>query len=126
MDDDALVRRQDEPRLGREVPAVDGDVERSARVPGGELLSRTDVEDRPPPPPLSGSSGAGEPTNGPRLSSTIRSMFAGRTPVLIASATNSSSSVVCSLWLNRRSKPIVEDAFELMPAPHSEPETWPG
>ena len=29
-------------------------------------------------------------------------------------------------WLKRRSKPIVDDAFELIALPQSEPATWPG
>ncbi len=42
------------------------------------------------------------------------------------SATKSSS---CSIWsaaLKLRSKPIVEDAFELIALPQSDPATWPG
>ena len=31
-----------------------------------------------------------------------------------------------SAWLKRRSNPIVEDAFELIALPQSEPATWPG
>ena len=64
---------------------------------------------------------------GPRLRLTIRAMFGGLgAPVAAASATNSSSSWSWSAWLKRRSKPIVDDAFELMPFPQSEPATWPG
>ena len=39
------------------------------------------------------------------------------------SSTKSSSFEIVSAWLKRRSNPIVVDAFELMPAPHSEPAT---
>ena len=46
----------------------------------------------------------------------MRSMFGGRScePPADASTKSSSSSIVIA-WLNRRSKPIVDDAFELMP-----------
>ena len=67
------------------------------------------------------------PTNGPRLSATIRSMFGGRgAGAAVDSATKSSSSSRREHGLKRRSKPIVVDAFELIAAPHSEPATWPG
>ena len=39
------------------------------------------------------------------------------------SATNASTVASASAGLKRRSKPIVVDAFELMPFPHSEPAT---
>ena len=42
------------------------------------------------------------------------------------SATKTSSSSTGSALLKRRSKPIVDDAFELIAFPHSEPATWPG
>ena len=75
----------------------------------------------------SSTSGAGAPRNGPRFSSTIRSMFGGRGVSIEAeSATNSSTVASASVWLNRRSKPIVVEPFELMPLPHSEPATCPG
>ena len=71
-------------------------------------------------------SGGCAPTNGPRFSSTMFSMFGGRgVDELARSWTNSSWSTL-SAWLKRRSKPIVEDAFELMPAPQREPATCPG
>ena len=64
--------------------------------------------------------------NGPRLSSTMFSMFGGRGVEELARSWTNSSWSTCSAWLERRSKPIVDDAFELMPAPQSEPATWPG
>ena len=42
------------------------------------------------------------------------------------SAMNSSSSRIWRAGLKRRSNPIVDDAFELIALPQSEPATWPG
>ena len=42
------------------------------------------------------------------------------------SATNSSSFWIRSAGLKRRSKPIVDDGFELMLLPQREPATCPG
>ena len=91
----------------------------------GERFDRAHVED------LRTVGGGGDlrgsfaaPTNGPRFSSTIRSMFGGRgAEVLVDSATKTATSSVCSAGLNRRSKPIVVDAFELIALPQSEPAT---
>ena len=66
------------------------------------------------------------PRSGPRLSSTIRSMFGGRGGCGPDAVSRKSASSPCSAGLKRRSKPIVVDAFELIAAPHSEPATWPG
>ena len=67
------------------------------------------------------------PTNGPRFSSTIRSTFGGLGAVTAAEpATNVETSSAASAVLNRRSKPIVVDPFELIPLPQSDPATWPG
>ena len=44
-------------------------------------------------------------------------------------ADSAMNSLACSIWsagLKRRSKPIVDDAFELIALPQSEPATWPG
>ena len=57
----------------------------------------------------------------------MRSMFGGRGAALpVMSATNEVASSTPSARLNRRSNPIVEDAFELMARPQREPATWPG
>ena len=54
----------------------------------------------------------------------MRSMFGGRScEPPTDSSTKSSSLAIVIAWLKRRSKPIVDDAFELMPAPQSEPAT---
>ena len=54
-------------------------------------------------------------------------MFGGLAALAAAvSATKAISSVNASARLKRRSKPIVEDAFELIPLPQREPATWPG
>jgi hypothetical protein len=73
----------------------------------------------------SGSSLAAAPRRTePRLSATMRPCSAGaaasrrRTPRRSPPRSRPS----CA-WLKRRSKPIVDDAFELMPAPQSEPAT---
>ena len=50
-------------------------------------------------------------------------MFGGFGAEVEASATKSSSSVIWSARLKRRSKPIVDDPFELMLLPQSEPAT---
>src|ERR1700675_2239211 len=74
----------------------------------------------------SGGSGCA-PTNGPRFISTIRSMFGGRgTEIAADSAMNIATSSYASAGLNRRSKPIVVDAFELIALPHRDPATCPG
>ena len=53
-------------------------------------------------------------------------MFAGLGADTAAdSATNAPTVASASARLNRRSKPIVVEAFELMLFPHSEPATWP-
>jgi hypothetical protein len=65
--------------------------------------------------------------NGPLFSSTIRSMFGGRgVEIPVDSATKSATSSCASAALNFRSKPMVVDAFELMPFPQSDPATCPG
>ena len=125
VDRDRLVRRQEERALRRERRAVDRNVDRAVRVPRGERVGVADVEDRR----RGGVADAARApsataTNGPRFSATMRSMFGGRSCEPPADAsTNSSSSAIVIAWLNRRSKPIVDDAFELMPTPHREPAT---
>ena len=42
------------------------------------------------------------------------------------SAMNAATVAICSVGLNRRSKPIVVEGFELIDLPQSEPATWPG
>ena len=54
------------------------------------------------------------------------SMFGGRGVDEFVRSWTNSASFTFSAWLKRRSKPIVEEARELMPAPQSEPATWPG
>ena len=66
-------------------------------------------------------------TNGPRLSSTMCSMFGGRgVGAHTDSATNSSTVARASAGLKRRSCPMVDERSSLIPAPQSEPATWPG
>ena len=96
--------------------------------PRNSLVGRTSSTVAPSAEPT-GSSGGCAATKGPRFSSTIRSMFGGRgADEAVVATTNSSSlrSTSSSLWLNRRSKPIVEECIELMPAPQRDPATWPG
>ena len=51
-------------------------------------------------------------------------MFGGfGAETVAASATKETSSSSWSAWLKRRSKPIVEEAFELIALPQSEPAT---
>ena len=125
-DDGACVEH--ERRLRREARARDGHAERTAMVPGRERLDRAHVEDLVPSGGAASSVGSGcAPTNGPRFSSTIRSMFGGRGAEMpVDSAMKSATSSCASAGLKRRSKPIVVDAFELIAFPHSEPATWPG
>ena len=44
----------------------------------------------------------------------------------VEASTNSSSEARARIELKRRSKPIVEEPFELIAAPQSEPATCPG
>ena len=53
-------------------------------------------------------------------------MFGGRGADELARSWTNASSSTASALLKRRSKPIVDEAFELMPAPQREPATWPG
>ena len=94
----------------------------------GEGFDRPNVDDLGVSGGSGSSGGSGwTPTNGPRFSATIRSMFGGLgAEIPDDSATNAVTSSLASTWLKRRSKPIVVDAFELMALPHSEPATWPG
>ena len=94
---------------------------------GGERVGVANVEDRRRGTVADRPSGFGDGTNGPRFSATMRSMFGGRScePPADASTKSSSFEIVMAV-LKRRSKPIVDDAFELMPTPQSEPATWPG
>ena len=57
----------------------------------------------------------------------MRSTLGGRTPALpVDASTKSSIASWRSIGLKRRSKPMVVEAFALMPAPQSEPATCPG
>ena len=78
-DHDRLLGQEHEARLGREARAVDRHVDRAVRVAGeehGERAGRRGRRRRPDRRARATARGA--PTNGPRLSATIRSMFGGR------------------------------------------------
>ena len=57
----------------------------------------------------------------------MRDRFGGFGALIDAeSATNARASGNWSVGLNRRSKPIVVEPFELIDLPQSDPATWPG
>ena len=114
--------------LRREARAGDGNAERAGVMARRERLDRAHVEDLRASGGAASSVGSGcAPTNGPRFSSTMRSMFGGRGAEIPAdSAMKSATSSCASAGLKRRSKPIVVDAFELIAFPQSEPATCPG
>src|SRR5256714_10345651 len=80
-------------------------------------------------PPASASKpiGSAFPRKGPRFNATTWSIVGGRGEDECAVApTNSCSSAWPSAALNLRSKPIVVEGLELMPAPQGQPATCPG
>ena len=75
----------------------------------------------------SSSASGSAPTNGPRFASTMRPRFGGFGALIAAdSAMNAATSVIWSVGLKRRSKPIVVEGFEHIDLPQREPATWPG
>ena len=123
MQRDRSTLRNEKARPRPEGGAGHGHVDSSRDVAGGVRFGVAHVEHEVAVA-LGRSERRDRPTNGPRLSSTMCSMFGGRGVEIAAeSATNSSTVASASAALKRRSWPIVDERSSLMPAPHSEPAT---
>ncbi len=112
QDDRPRGRRTTKPAFVAKLGPDTGTLSAPAMCPTKKLSDGRTSRTVASPGSDSSTSGAGAPRNGPRFSSTIRSMFGGRGVSIEAeSATNSSTVASASAGLNRRSKPIVVDAL---------------
>ena len=127
VDRDRLLGVEHEARLGRRMRSRRAGRSARPQVTGRELVRRSGRRAPGRVGSSSCSSGGCAPTKGPRLSATMRSMVGGRGAEIAAcAATNSSSPGTRARGSFQLARADRRRASELIPAPQSEPATWPG
>ena len=127
MEDDPLVRIEDEARTRRERRPRDGDVERAVHVPAGVRLRRAHVEHRRGADLVELLERRRRTEERPLFSATTRAVVGGRGVDTAAELVmNSCTSPKASATFVLFSAPIVDERAGLIAAPHSEPATCPG